>query len=152
MTVSRLLQRAAVGIAIALAGSAAVVFFLTGARESSAQLAMGRKIYDARCAACHGADLQGQPEWQTPLASGRMPAPPHDSSGHTWHHSDRELFTITKQGIQAVVPGYSSDMPAFEGVLTDDEIRAVLAYIKSHWAKQERGYQAERSRVEEGRS
>ena len=78
-----------------------------------------------------------------------MPAPPHDASGHTWHHPDGVLFRITKEGVAAVVGGgYQSDMPAFGDVLSDDEIRAVLAYIKSMWPERERAYQAEVSRWE----
>ena len=112
-----------------------------------AQIALGRKLYAEHCASCHGAQLEGQPNWQTPKANGRLPAPPHDESGHTWHHSDDELFTITKKGPAAVVPGYRSDMPAFEGMLTDDEIRAVLAFIKSTWPPEARRYQEARSRT-----
>jgi mono/diheme cytochrome c family protein len=64
-----------------------------------------------------------------------MPAPPHDESGHTWHHPPQVLFGITKFGfVPPFAPaGYESDMPAFAGTLSDDEIRAVLAYIESHW-------------------
>ena len=72
-----------------------------------------------------------------------MPAPPHDNSGHTWHHTDQALFTITKFGVGAVVPGYESDMPAFGEVLSDEEIAAVLAYIKTSWSERERAFQAE---------
>ena len=50
---------------------------------------------------------------------------------------------MTKGGVQAVVPGYESDMPAFEGILTDDEIADVLAYIKSTWPGRQREFQAE---------
>lgn len=32
---------------------------------------------------------------------------------------------------------YASDMPAFGGRLSDEEIWAVLAYIKSHWTSRE---------------
>ncbi len=69
------------------------------------------------------------------MPSGRMPAPPHDESGHTWHHTGSVLFGITKQGLTPpyAPPGYQSDMPAFAGTLSDDEIRAVLAYIGNHW-------------------
>ena len=70
-----------------------------------------------------------------------MPAPPHDASGHTWHHPDDQLFRITKEGVSAIVPGYASDMPAFEGVLSDEEIRAVLAFIGSTWPEREQAYQ-----------
>jgi len=38
--------------------------------------------------------------------------------------------------------GYQSDMPAFVGVLTDDEIAAALAYIKSRWPADVRARQA----------
>ena len=111
-----------------------------------AQLMLGAKLYAERCASCHSATIEGQPNWQETQSNGRMPAPPHDASGHTWHHNDEELFTITKKGLAAVVPGYESDMPAFEGSLSDDEIRAILAFIKSTWPKTEREYQRARSK------
>ncbi|MFU0504694.1 c-type cytochrome [Pseudaminobacter sp. NGMCC 1.201702] len=78
-----------------------------------------------------------------------MPAPPHDVSGHTWHHPDGVLFRITKEGPAVVVGnGYESDMPGFAAVLSDDEIRAVLAFIRSTWPERERQYQSEMSRRE----
>jgi len=96
----------------------------------------GRQIYVQHCVSCHGLKLEGQPDWRKPLANGRMPAPPHDDTGHTWHHPDEVLFGITKHGLVPpyAPPGYHSDMPAFRGVLSDSEIRAVLAYIASRWS------------------
>lgn len=109
-------------------------------------IAQGNQIYADQCAACHGANLEGQPDWRTPLASGRLPAPPHDESGHTWHHPDEVLFRIVREGTAAVVGGgYESDMPGFAGVLSDAEIRAVVDYIKSTWPERERSYQSELS-------
>lgn len=102
-------------------------------------VARGRAVYDGRCAACHGARLEGQPNWQSRLSDGRMPAPPHDASGHTWHHPDAVLFGITKEGLvpgKYAPPGYQSDMPAFGGVLSDADIAAVLAYVKSRWPRE----------------
>lgn len=98
-------------------------------------LALGKQVYEARCAACHGAKLQGQPHWRERDSSGRLPAPPHDASGHTWHHPEEVLFNITKYGVAkaANLKDYDSAMPAFEGVLTDAEIIAVLSWIKSQW-------------------
>ncbi|PKP84708.1 MAG: cytochrome C [Alphaproteobacteria bacterium HGW-Alphaproteobacteria-2] len=105
-------------------------------------VAQGRRVYADQCAACHGADLAGQPDWRSPLPTGRLPAPPHDASGHTWHHADDVLFLIVREGTAAVVGnGYESDMPGFADVLSDAEIRAVLAYIKSTWPERERSYQ-----------
>jgi mono/diheme cytochrome c family protein len=98
------------------------------------QVALGESVYAAQCARCHGAKLEGQPNWQERQSNGRLPAPPHDASGHSWHHPDQVLFEITRQGMGAYAPeGYESDMPAFADVLTDEEIAAVIAFIKSRW-------------------
>ncbi|HEY5634026.1 MAG TPA: cytochrome c [Burkholderiaceae bacterium] len=108
------------------------------------QLAEGAKTYATHCAACHGANLEGQADWRSRNASGRLPAPPHDASGHTWHHPDDVLFAITKHGLKPPVApeGYSSDMPAYAGVLGDAQIWTVLAFIASHWPERERQHQA----------
>ena len=107
--------------------------------RNSANVALGAKVYAQHCAACHGSRLEGQPNWRKRGSNGRMPAPPHDESGHTWHHPDRVLFGITKEGlVPPFAPqGYESDMQAFGGTLSDEEIWAVLAYIKSHWKSRE---------------
>jgi mono/diheme cytochrome c family protein len=106
-----------------------------GADASDAQLvSLGRGVYAANCASCHGANLEGQPNWQQPNPNGSMPAPPHDTTGHTWHHNDEYLFATTKYGGAATSPvAAPNGMPAFGGTLSDREIWAVLAYIKSTW-------------------
>lgn len=99
----------------------------------------GKKIYATNCASCHGANLEGQSNWRQRLPNGRLPAPPHDVTGHTWHHADSLLIDIVKKGLipgRTAPPGYQSDMPAYGSVLSDEEIRAVLAYIKSSWPLQ----------------
>ena len=98
-------------------------------------LATGQAVYEKHCASCHGAQLQGQPNWRERDPSGRLPAPPHDASGHTWHHPDEVLFNITKYGVAraANLKDYPSAMPVYEGVLSDAEIVAVLSWIKSRW-------------------
>lgn len=98
----------------------------------------GKQLYANNCAACHGTQLEGQPDWRTRLANGRLPAPPHDVTGHTWHHPDTVLISIIKNGLVPGVtapPGYESDMPAYKDLLPDSDIRAILAYIKSAWPK-----------------
>jgi mono/diheme cytochrome c family protein len=108
-----------------------------------AQVALGKSVYAANCASCHGANLEGQPDWRTRKPDGKLPAPPHDVSGHTWHHPDQVLFSITKEGLEKHAPaGYASDMPAFGGVLTDEQIWAVLAFIESTWPPEIRSRQA----------
>lgn len=102
--------------------------------RDAALVALGERVYAERCASCHGADLEGQPDWRRPLPTGGFPAPPHDETGHTWHHPDRVLFEIIRDGGQAhAPPGFRSNMPAFGEALSEREIWAVLAYIKSRW-------------------
>lgn len=106
------------------------------------QVDRGRSLYDAQCARCHGKALEGQADWRTPLPNGRLPAPPHDASGHSWHHPDKILVGITKHGLKPYVgEDYESDMPAFASTLSDAQIAAVIAYIKSTWPERERQYQ-----------
>ena len=103
---------------------------------------LGRGLYAEHCASCHGANLEGQENWKKELPEGGRPAPPHDQTGHTWHHDDVLLFTITKLGPRAFDTGdYVYRMPAFENVLDDHEIWSVLAFIKSTWPDDEREYQ-----------
>lgn len=124
--------------AVTVAGAVMVVGPRAGADATDlTQVARGKAIYAEQCASCHGARLEGQPNWQSRKPDGRLPAPPHDASGHTWHHPDADLFKITKQGITAFAPpDYSSDMPAFGRSLSDADIWAVLAFIKSSWTEE----------------
>ena len=103
---------------------------------SNAQLvALGAVLYQQYCASCHGAELEGQPKWKLRDENGFLPAPPHDETGHTWHHSDEQLFEITKIGTEAFVGmGYKSNMIGFEDQLDDSEIWAILSFIKSQWS------------------
>lgn len=114
--------------------STPTVFYIDPADEQ--RVALGRVLYNSHCAACHGSALEGQPNWRERRADGRLPAPPHDETGHTWHHPDIQLFDITRHGMvpgRSAPEGYESDMPAYAGILSDEEIIAVLAYIKSTW-------------------
>lgn len=100
-----------------------------------AVVALGEQVYAQNCASCHGAKLEGQANWRQRGLNGYMPAPPHDETGHTWHHPDSYLFTMTKYGIEKMIgKPYPNNMPAYEDKLTDEEILAVLSYIKSTWS------------------
>jgi len=136
---SRRLHGVVAALAFAVAGCGAAPSGWDDPRADPAKaelVAQGAKVYAQHCAACHGANLEGHPDWRKRLPSGRMQAPPHDDSGHTWHHSDQVLFLTTRDGmVPPLYPqGYASDMPAFGQVLSEAEIWAVLAFIKSRWS------------------
>jgi len=101
--------------------------------NSPTLVARGEAVYAQQCASCHGAKLEGQPNWRSRLPNGRLPAPPHDATGHTWHHSDKQLFDMVKNGTAGMVPGYETDMPAYKDILGDADIWAVLSFIESTW-------------------
>ena len=130
------------GVALASAvavlhGRGAAAETVTLRPDDAALVALGETVYAANCASCHGASLEGQtPDWRVPGPDGRLPAPPHDATGHTWHHDGDTLFRLTKYGLGELLgpdSDYQSNMPAYEGVLSDEEILAVLSYIKSTW-------------------
>lgn len=94
----------------------------------------GAVLYAEYCASCHGVALEGEENWQARDSDGFMPAPPHDPTGHTWHHPDAMLFALTKRGVAELVGnGYQSRMPGFGEVLSDADILAILGFIKSTW-------------------
>lgn len=98
----------------------------------------GAEIYAQNCASCHGIELEGEPDWRSTNQDGSMRAPPHDETGHTWHHADELLFRITKFGSAKAVglDGIKSNMPAYEGSLTDEDLIAVLSWIKAQWPRE----------------
>ena len=102
--------------------------------DDQSYVARGQELYRTACAPCHGATLEGQVNWRERGPDGLLPAPPHDATGHTWHHPDEVLFNLTKFGVQPYAgPDYRSAMPAFEDKLSDEDILTILSYIKSTW-------------------
>jgi len=147
-------MRWSVGIGLVLIGGAALGAGLHLRAEQRPRLhyadagdpaliARGRTVYAAECAQCHGAHLEGQANWQVVGADGRVRAPPQDETGHSWMHDDETLFRFVKYSMADIAaPGYVSPMPAFEGKLSDRDISAALAFIKSNWPVGVRAYQA----------
>lgn len=108
-------------------------------------VAIGAEVYATHCAECHGTNLEGETEWQMPNPDGSFRAPPHDETGHTWHHGDRVLREAILLGGDRLQEIGHSEMPAFAGTLSDEQVDAVLAYIKSNWPEDIRATQWEQS-------
>ncbi len=139
-------MRRALALLAALLPSAA----LAGHELDNRDLGNGRVLYKEHCASCHGAELEGQPDWRKIGKDGLLPAPPHDRTGHTWHHDNRLLFDYTKLGGKALmeargVGGFKSGMEGFADMLSDDEIWDILAYIRSTWPERIKRIQASRN-------
>ena len=114
--------------------------------SDTAQENLGRQVYQANCAVCHGANAEGAPNWQTPDAQGNFLSPPHDDNGHTWHHSDRVLYEMIRDGMRDPLrPDSPFRMPSFGNRLSDAEIRAEIAYFHSLWSPEHREYQWEQT-------
>jgi mono/diheme cytochrome c family protein len=124
-------------VAAAVLATATITACASDNDTVSEEVDRGGELYQANCAPCHGADLAGAPDWKTPNEDGSYPPPPHDSSGHTWHHPDRVLIAIIRDGSDFP----QSRMPAFGDRLTQEDIEAILEFIKTSWGPQENAYQ-----------
>jgi mono/diheme cytochrome c family protein len=99
-----------------------------GAGAGGATTADGKQIYAAKCVACHqptGAGLAGV---FPPLAASEWVL-----------GSDKTLINILLHGVsgELVVKGstYNGAMPAWKA-MSDDELAAVMSYIRSDWGNQ----------------
>ena len=139
--------------AVILLGAGAVAWIIASREPTEPDpsdrhlVARGKGIYAQHCASCHGTNLAGQPNWRERLPNGRLPAPPHDATGHTWHHSDKQLFEMTRNGTAGMIPGYEADMPAYKEILSDADIWAVLSFIASTWPADIRQRQQNLNRI-----
>lgn len=95
----------------------------------------GMVQYKTYCAQCHGRNLQGQPLWKVQDAYAHRRAPAQDDTGHTWQHPDEDLFQKIRTGhFPGTDPREAPYMPAFAGVMSDQEILEVMAFIKARWS------------------
>lgn len=141
------------GVLVTLAIVGAIFWFVRpiggGASVSLNDVELrGQALYSTNCASCHGNGGQGQAHWKSARPDGTRPAPPHDVTGHTWHHPDAVLFGIVKEGgAYAAPPGYPATMPGYKASLTDQQIIEVLTYMKTMWGPKERQYQSTMSEM-----
>lgn len=97
-----------------------------------AVLARGKRVFTQNCAQCHGAQAQGAPNWQRRGADGRYPAPPLNGTGHAWHHPMAALEYTIKEGTARM----GGTMPAWKDTLSDEDVKAVIAWFQSLWPQE----------------
>ena len=113
---------------------------IDGADPMDAELvALGEPAYARYCAECHGKNLEGQPNWRVRLPDGSLRAPPHDASGHTWHHPDAQLSGL----ILGELDYAGKTMPSFADTLSGEDAASILAYLKTNWLPEQRAFQSE---------
>lgn len=96
--------------------------------------AAGEQLYGRYCVACHGVDGVGEtPGTATAPADWSRLAPALDFSAHAWHHEDGQLIEMILDG--GVARG--GRMPAWKTVLSRDDARDLIAYMKSLWRPRE---------------
>jgi mono/diheme cytochrome c family protein len=94
-------------------------------RMTQRDLEEGQEIYTQACAACHGDDGRGQ---VTGLGF-RVPLPDFTWCAFNSEEADRDWQTIVAEGGPAA--GRSDIMPAFREAMTEDQIRQVVAYLRT---------------------
>ncbi len=94
-------------------------------------VASGEPLYRQQCYHCHG-DTNRAPLTQN--------IPTHTDAGHTWHHADQMLVEWILDGVPL-----GTQMPNFRGQLTPQEVKSVVAYIKTLWPADVRQFQMEGS-------
>lgn len=93
------------------------------------QMQRGGALFRQHCAACHGNNAEGAPNWQQRDAAGKFPPPPLNGTAHTWHHPARVLMDVIKNGTQRI----GGNMPPWKDKLTDEQIRDIIAWFQAKW-------------------
>ncbi|MDE0696174.1 MAG: cytochrome c [Boseongicola sp.] len=138
------------GLVVALGIFVCPTIIQAGHELDDRDISAGQALYNEHCASCHGADLEGAPNWRSPNEDGTLPAPPHDETGHTWHHDNQLLYAYTASGGEGAlaergITNFKSAMPGFADVISEEEIWNILAYIRSTWPERVQKIQAGRN-------
>lgn len=88
------------------------LFLLTISSAGPADAAAGQELFETNCAVCHGTD-----------GTAVLPNAPHFAKGERLEKTDAQLLASVSEGLNV--------MPPWKGVLSDEEIREILTYVRS---------------------
>lgn len=102
--------------------------WLTGGGEMGSFAATGQKLFqELGCTSCHRFDIQGR----GPNLVGVFGKPVLLSDGSTVIADDAYVReSILNPGAQ-IVAGFQPIMPSFQGIVTEDQLLSLIAYVKS---------------------
>lgn len=94
--------------------------------ESSLLVRLGKSVYDAQCANCHGAQGAGQPPRYPPLAG---------NQSIQMESAVNPIRMVLNGGFPPGTPSNPMPygMPPFAQTLSDDEVAAVVTFIRFAW-------------------
>jgi mono/diheme cytochrome c family protein len=89
----------------------------------------GAEVFAARCAACHQSGGRGLPGTFPPLAGSNWVTGPGVPAVRILLHGVQGTLTVNGAAYNGAMPGFASQ-------LSDEEIAAVLSYVRSQWGNQ----------------
>ncbi len=115
-------------LALAIFGASVLLASLAAAGAApSEEMPNGRAIFLANCATCHGEDGRGM---RTPAEVGfTLPMPDFTNCSFATREADADWSSIIHEG--GPRRAFPRIMPAFGSALSDAEIDAVIAYLRS---------------------
>ena len=131
MTVKIIIGYSIVGCLFTFLLSVSAANAETGVKDAPEMVERGARLDSQNCSSCHLQDGVGEPPIPRSI---RRPdyftAMPLNESSHAWHHGDEQLMQMILKGTTRS----RTRMPAWEGVLSGEQVRDLIAYMKSLWS------------------
>lgn len=103
-------------------------------------ISKGEALYQKYCVSCHGEKGVGENPLNIYATDEYgVIAPPLDESAHAWHHTDEALVEVILEGSSR-----NPRMKSWKDVLTEEDARDLVGYIKSLWSPRIKGCQGPR--------
>ncbi len=96
------------------------------------QVTAGKKVFRQNCASCHGQNAEATPNWKQVDTNGFYPPPPLNGTAHAWHHDLDVLREQIREGGLKI----GGQMPAFEQILSKEQIDQAIAFFQSQWPEE----------------
>ena len=94
------------------------------------RIARGARLFQEKCAQCHGPEAQGHPDWERGRKEGFAAAPPLNGTGTDILLSRPRMMEIIRNGVKHEgVPV----MPSWAGRVSDQDVVDVITWYQALW-------------------